>query len=967
MSRRKGERKGNGQGRGDSHPLRRVRLLSEGTVRDNGGETDGREPSQRHVLLLCSGAVRDNGCEVSGRERSVVRDNGCEANGTEGSAERDDGNEGNERERTSSDGTGNGMNERVGGHENTKGEGPIHGGASTDGGEQKREERGTPADGEGYEGTTMIPGWLWWQEGDAAEHAPEYQGSLCSVGRTAVLQLEIVGHRCEGLLDTVQELYSSDYCGTTGFVECFTGDFLFEPIPYSVILGIDWLVNRKVAWYFQSDKLRTYVNGRWCDLPVLRKEGKQTQGTLADSEPIKTAADHAYDELARQVAIMTTEEAAAFLHPPSKRYQSRHRAGYRVKIKDILREARKDTAILKRAIEGLHCAVVLPAAEPDRVVHVPIERQGPLLCAIVEHMKTVLEMIGGAAYFLTLDLETGFRQIRMEREYRWKTAFRSVQGLFEYKVPDSSKPYTLYTDASGYAIGAVLEQEGKPVGFLSQVMSPAQQKYSIYDQELLALIPALDKWRLLLRGAKVTAYTDHQALTYLQRTNMQNPLRGRTARWVADILLSFVALTYTSAYMASGASVLLHCRNSYPIFFIDTTTTLALDNVANGRRFYLSCRASKALSQKPAGLLQPLLVHSRRWSQVSLDFITELPLTPRGHDCILVIVDSLSKMAHIIPTKKSASTADTIELFAQRLIRYHGFPDVLISDRDPRFQSQLWQQHCQRFRIKRAMSSPYHRQSDGQTERVNRTLEQMLPTYIQTDEREWERLLPALELAYNTTSHSSTELSPFEVMICQNPVTAADLNVVGNLAPTLTPPMTKLFQQLCDRAQSHIIKEKWQQKRYAEAHRRDAQYNPGDRLVPDRSRDPQMKSKEAAVGWLPVTGPDGTPTDIYEVDYNLDQRGSDEDIQYLVKWRGAPEDRATWEPAANLTNCPALLRAWRRHLRRARKAQRGPQDVAPGSGNTASASASSPTFFSPGREGVERHPPAAAPLIPEGS
>ncbi|CDJ31386.1 LOW QUALITY PROTEIN: uncharacterized protein EMH_0066410 [Eimeria mitis] len=319
----------------------------------------------------------------------------------------------------------------------------------------------------------------------------------------------------------------------------------------------------------------------------------------------------------------------------------------------------------------------------------------------------------------------------------------------------------------------------------------------------------------------------------------------------------------------------------------------------------------------------------------------------------------------------------------------------------------------------------------------------MLRTYIQTDERECKRLLPPLELAYNTTSHSSTELSPFEVMIGQNPVTAADLNVIGNLAPTLSPPMTKLFQQLCDRAQSHILKAKppmtklfqqlcdraqshilkakWRQKRYADAHRRDEQYNPGDRVwisslnlpglnqcskfeprfcgpftvlqrigqvahriqlpptytchnvfhvsqvVPDRPRDPQMKSKEAAVGWLPVTSPDGSPTDIYEVDYILDQRGSGEDIQYLVKWRDAPEDRATWEASANLTNCPALLRAWRRHLRRARKAQRGLQDVAPGSGDTASVSASSPTFLLRGGEGVERDPPAAAPLIAEGS
>ncbi|CDJ36208.1 uncharacterized protein EMH_0070200 [Eimeria mitis] len=631
-------------------------------------------------------------------------------------------------------------------------------------------------------------------------------------------------------------------------------------------------------------------------------------------------------------------------------------------------------------------------------------------------------------------------------------AVRQLKRLLsEYtilQIPDPNKPYTLYTDASGYAIGAVLEQEEKPVGFLSQVMTATQQRYSIYDQEPLALITALDKWRHLLRGARVTAYTNHQALTYLQQINAHKHLRGRTARWL-DFLAEFPLLTITylrgahhkvadamsrhiqhqpaasttthpplasltrhrpaptpappRAYSTRSVNapstdfrvivglrsqragsmqtsststdplpkppvapqVELDARSSQtplvssdppsspsstacsslpacseqptataateplpespsvseyltpqrweegyqrcPIFrdivltadrqdaveflhqlqgrryrfkfwrpylyvcihglwricpptlpeFLSHLLYRHHDHVTAGHRgerktflslskFYywagmraytaayvescVQCRASKAISQRQAALLQPALVPSRRWSHVSLDFITDLPLTPRGHDSILVLVDSLSKMAHFIPTKKTATTADTIELLADRLIRYYGFPDVLISDRDRRFQSLLWQQLCQRFHIKRAMSSPYHPQSDGHTERVNRTLEQMLCTYIQTDEREWERLLPALELAYNTTSHSSTELSPFEIMIGQNPITTADLDLVGSLAPTLTPPMTKIFQQLCDRAQGHIQKAKWQQKHYSDAHRRNVHYNPGDKI-----------------------------------------------------------------------------------------------------------------------------------------
>ncbi|CDJ63443.1 Similar to Transposon MAGGYgagandpolgenehomologues, related [Eimeria necatrix] len=101
------------------------------------------------------------------------------------------------------------------------------------------------------------------------------------------------------------------------------------------------------------------------------------------------------------------------------------------------------------------------------------------------------------------------------------------------------------------------------------------------------------------------------------------------------------------------------------------------------------CHTSKSLSQTPAGLLQQLLIPSRRWAYVSLDFITDLPLTKTGHDWILVMVDSLSKIAHFVPAKKPFTAADTVELLADRLIRHHGFPEVLISDRDPRFQSGL--------------------------------------------------------------------------------------------------------------------------------------------------------------------------------------------------------------------------------------------------------------------------------------
>ncbi|CDJ48834.1 hypothetical protein EBH_0080810 [Eimeria brunetti] len=258
------------------------------------------------------------------------------------------------------------------------------------------------------------------------------------------------------------------------------------------------------------------------------------------------------------------------------------------------------------------------------------------------------------------------------------------------------------------------------------------------------------------------------------------------------------------------------------------------------------------------------------------------------------------KMAHFIPAKKSHSAADTVELLADRLIRYHGFPDVLASDRDPRFQSEVWTQLCSRFNITRAMLSSYHPQTDGQTERVNRTLEQMLRRYIQADEREWEGLLPALELEYNTTSHPSTELSPFEIMIGENRLTAADLDIFRGPFPVTERIDTVAYRlALPPTYEGHNVFH-------------------ASQLVPHRPRAPALVPQEAPVGWPPTRDEAGNPTDQYLVNYILDQKGAGEAAYYLVKWRGIPEEKATWEPAHHLAGCPALLRAWRRRQNKRR-------------------------------------------------
>lgn len=139
------------------------------------------------------------------------------------------------------------------------------------------------------------------------------------------------------------------------------------------------------------------------------------------------------------------------------------------------------------------------------------------------------------------------------------------------------------------------------------------------------------------------------------------------------------------------------------------------------------------------------------------DFVSDLPLTNRGNDSILILVDSLSKMVHFVPARRSYTAADIVESLAGVLIRCRGFSDTFLSDRDPRLQWDLWLKLCNRFDISRALSPSYHPLSDGQTERVNRGLKQMLQNYIQSHDRKWQPLLP---YGLPTRPQAKPQLSP---------------------------------------------------------------------------------------------------------------------------------------------------------------------------------------------------------------
>ncbi len=156
----------------------------------------------------------------------------------------------------------------------------------------------------------------------------------------------------------------------------------------------------------------------------------------------------------------------------------------------------------------------------------------------------------------------------------------------------------------------------------------------------------------------------------------------------------------------------------------------------------------------------PLTVPSRCWQSISMDFITDLPISA-GHDSILVVVDRLSKMAHFIPCSKDVTSEQTASLVFQHVVHLHGLPDNIVSDQGPQFAARFWSHLFQQLGTSISLSSTIHPQTDGQSEQVNQVLEQYLRCTINYNQDNWVDLLPSAEFAYNNATHTSTRTSPF--------------------------------------------------------------------------------------------------------------------------------------------------------------------------------------------------------------
>jgi hypothetical protein len=239
----------------------------------------------------------------------------------------------------------------------------------------------------------------------------------------------------------------------------------------------------------------------------------------------------------------------------------------------------------------------------------------------------------------------------------------------------------------------------------------------------------------------------------------------------------------------------------------------------------ITCQQAKPERVRYPGLLQPPPVPSYAWQVVSLDFIEGLPKS-KGYDCILVVVDKFSKYAHFIALAHLFTALHVAKVFLDNIYKLHGLPTAIISDRDKLFTSNLWQELFKLSKTELQMSTAYHPQTDGQTERVNQCLEAYLRCAVSSCPTKWKDWLPLAEYWYNTSYHSSLKKTPFEVLYGHEPRHFGIDHTQDCAVPDLEQWLTdrRLMEQLL---QQQLIRVQIRQKHQADKLRTERQFQVG--------------------------------------------------------------------------------------------------------------------------------------------
>ncbi|GJS05307.1 putative reverse transcriptase domain-containing protein [Tanacetum coccineum] len=429
-----------------------------------------------------------------------------------------------------------------------------------------------------------------------------------------------------------------------------------------------------------------------------------------------------------------------------------------------------------------------------------------------------------------------------------ETAFQTLkQKLCSAPIlalPKGSENFIVYCDASHKGLGAVLMQKEKVIAYASRQLKIHEKNYTTHDLELGAMVFALKMWRHYLYGTKCVVSTDHKSLQHILD---QKELNMRQRRWLE--LLSDYDLQILNAQVEARKEENYGTEDLCGM--IKNLKPCADGMLCLKNRSWIPC----------FGDLRALIMHESHKSKYSIHpgsdkmyqdlkklywwpnmkaeiatYVTKcitcakLPKTTSGQDTIWVIVDRLTKSAHFLPMKETDSMEKLTSQYLKEVVSRHGVPVSFISDRDSKFTSHFWKSLNEALGIQLDMSTAYHPQTDGQSERTIQTLEDMLRACVMDFEKGWDIHLPLIEFSYNNSYHTCIKAAPFEVLYghkYRSPICWAEVGDAQLTGLKIILETTEKIIQIKHRLQAL----RYRQRSYADKRRKPLEFQVGDKVM----------------------------------------------------------------------------------------------------------------------------------------
>ena len=236
-----------------------------------------------------------------------------------------------------------------------------------------------------------------------------------------------------------------------------------------------------------------------------------------------------------------------------------------------------------------------------------------------------------------------------------------------------------------------------------------------------------------------------------------------------------------------------------------------------------------------------------------MDFVVGLPRTRAGNNAIWLVVDRLTKSAHFLPIKISCPLERLAKMYVKQIVRLHGMSKSIVLDRDPRFTSRFWGALQEAFGTRLRMSTAYHPQTDGQSERTIQTLEDMLRACALDDHGWWDEWVPLAEFTYNNSFHASIGMAPFEALYgrkCASPLCWHEPGERSVLGPEMIHETTEQIKRIRER----LLTAQSRQKSYADKRRKPLEFDAGDhvflKISPTTGVDRAIKVKKLTPRYL---------------------------------------------------------------------------------------------------------------------